>query len=46
MPEAVSEYIETKNLNEVRSIQQKILMGYENDFAKHLYVSKLVGHNL
>jgi predicted AAA+ superfamily ATPase len=35
MPEAVSEYIETKNLNEVRSIQQKILMGYENDFAKH-----------
>jgi uncharacterized protein len=35
MPEAVLNYIENKNLDTVRSIQQKILMGYENDFAKH-----------
>lgn len=35
MPEAVSNYIENKNLEEVRSIQQKIIIGYENDFAKH-----------
>lgn len=35
MPEVVSSYISTKNLNTVRSIQQKILIGYENDFAKY-----------
>ena len=35
MPEAVSNYIDYKNLDTVRSIQQKILAGYENDFAKH-----------
>ncbi len=35
MPEAVSNYIDNKNLETVRAIQQKILAGYENDFAKH-----------
>ena len=35
MPEAVSNYIDYKNLDTVRSIQQKILASYENDFAKH-----------
>ncbi|MDZ7897960.1 MAG: DUF4143 domain-containing protein [Arcicella sp.] len=35
MPEVVSNYIENKDLETVRSIQQKILAGYENDFAKH-----------
>jgi uncharacterized protein len=35
MPEVVSNYIDHKNLETVRSIQQKILAGYENDFAKH-----------
>ncbi len=35
MPEAVAHYIEHKNIEEVRGIQQKILIGYENDFAKH-----------
>ncbi len=35
MPEVVSNYNDHKNLETVRSIQQKILAGYENDFAKH-----------
>jgi predicted AAA+ superfamily ATPase len=35
MPEAVSNYLENKDLEMVRTIQQKIIFGYENDFAKH-----------
>lgn len=35
MPEAVANYIENKNLETVRQIQQKIIIGYQNDFAKH-----------
>ena len=35
MPEAVSSYIEQGDLRAVRAIQEKILIGYENDFAKH-----------
>ncbi len=35
MPEVVSTYIETKNLQEVRNLQEKLLIGYENDFAKY-----------
>jgi len=35
MPEAVRTYIETKNLKQVRTIQENILIGYENDFAKY-----------
>ncbi len=35
MPEVVYSYIQNKNLDEVRNLQSKILLGYENDFAKH-----------
>ena len=35
MPEAVANYLNNKDLEQVRVIQKKILMGYENDFAKH-----------
>lgn len=35
MPEAVAEYFDSKNLKEVRKIQEKILNGYESDFYKH-----------
>jgi predicted AAA+ superfamily ATPase len=35
MPEVVSNYLENKDLETVRSLQQKIIMGYENDFAKY-----------
>ncbi len=35
MPEVVASYIEEKNLTTVRALQQKIIMGYENDFSKH-----------
>lgn len=35
MPEAVSNYIQFQDLKQVRAIQEKILLGYENDFAKY-----------
>jgi uncharacterized protein len=35
MPEVVFNYIQYKNLESVRTIQQKIIIGYENDFAKY-----------
>ena len=35
MPEAVKSFIENKDFDEVRSIQENILMAYEHDFAKH-----------
>ena len=35
MPEAVKKYVETGALQEVRSIQNEILHGYEMDFSKH-----------
>ncbi len=35
MPEAIQTYLKTKDLEEVRAIQTKILTGYENDFSKH-----------
>lgn len=35
MPEVVANYIQEQNLNTVRDIQEKILLGYENDFAKY-----------
>lgn len=35
MPEAIVNYIENANLKTVRTIQQTIIVGYENDFAKH-----------
>lgn len=35
MPEAIADYIKNKDLENVRAIQNKILTGYENDFAKY-----------
>ena len=35
MPEAVSFYAQNKNLLEVRKIQKKLLVAYEQDFSKH-----------
>lgn len=35
MPEAVLHFTENKDFNEVREIQQRILMAYEQDFSKH-----------
>lgn len=35
MPEVVTTYLETKNFDDVRNIQQNIILGYENDFAKY-----------
>ncbi len=35
MPEVVSDYIENRDFNEVRKIQESILMAYEQDFSKH-----------
>jgi len=35
MPEAVSEYAQSKNLSIVREIQHEILNAYEKDFGKH-----------
>lgn len=35
MPEAVSEYLESRDLTKVREIQEAILSAYSLDFAKH-----------
>jgi predicted AAA+ superfamily ATPase len=35
MPEAVQSYADKKDLQEVRTIQQRILDAYEQDFSKH-----------
>jgi predicted AAA+ superfamily ATPase len=35
MPEAVNCFVESKDFNEVRAIQQRILAAYEQDFSKH-----------
>lgn len=35
MPEAVSCFIETRDYNEVRGVQERILQAYEQDFSKH-----------
>jgi predicted AAA+ superfamily ATPase len=35
MPEVIADYIKNKDLENVRAIQNKLLTGYENDFAKH-----------
>ena len=35
MPEAVLHFCENKDFNEVREIQERILMAYEQDFSKH-----------
>ncbi len=35
MPAAVREFVESKNLDEVRNIQKQILFDYRRDFSKH-----------
>jgi uncharacterized protein len=35
MPEAVLSYVEESDFNEVRNIQKRILLAYEQDFSKH-----------
>ena len=35
MPEVVQEFAESKDYNEVRNIQKRILAAYEQDFSKH-----------
>ena len=35
MPEAVQCFVETGDFNEVRAIQRRILVAYEQDFSKH-----------
>lgn len=35
MPEVVQSYLNNKNFEEVKSLQKKIILGYENDFAKY-----------
>ncbi len=35
MPEAVSQYVQTDNLEVVRQVQNSILVAYEFDFSKH-----------
>jgi predicted AAA+ superfamily ATPase len=51
MPEVVQNYVQLEDLNTVRAIQEKILLGYENDFAKYAPIEivpkiRLVWHNL
>ncbi|MBE5941676.1 MAG: ATP-binding protein [Lachnospiraceae bacterium] len=35
MPEVVSRYVDTRDLNVVRKTQNRLLSAYENDFSKH-----------
>lgn len=35
MPEVVSNFADTRDFNEVREIQERILIAYEQDFSKH-----------
>lgn len=51
MPEVVANYIATKNFETVRTLQNNILLGYENDFSKHAPTTivpkiRLVWHSL
>ncbi len=36
MPEAVSTFVQTQNLDEVRNVQSNLLKAYEQDFSKHI----------
>ncbi len=36
MPEAISTYTETGDLNQVREIHERLLFAYEQDFSKHV----------
>ena len=39
MPEVVAEFINSNDFTEVRNIQKRILLGYEQDFSKHASAS-------
>ncbi len=41
MPEAVKTWVETKDHEEVMSVQEEILEGYANDFSKHAPVQEI-----
>ena len=41
MPEAVSAYVATRDVSEVREVQREILLAYDKDFAKHAPASLL-----
>lgn len=41
MPEVVQAYLSSKDLGQIRLLQNKILLGYENDFAKYAPLSLL-----
>jgi uncharacterized protein len=42
MPEVVASYINTKDYNEVRTIQNEILSAYERDFSKYTAASQAI----
>ncbi|TNH02450.1 ATP-binding protein [Testudinibacter sp. TR-2022] len=42
MPEAVQTFVDTQNLQAVRSVQQDLLLAYEQDFSKHIDDPRLV----
>ena len=51
MPEAVNSYFVNRDFRKVREIQKNILIGYENDFAKHAPIDsvpkiKMVWHSI
>lgn len=41
MPEAVQCWLDTDNMQEVRSVQKQLLLYYENDFSKHAPAEKI-----
>lgn len=45
MPEAVAVYLKTKNMANVRTIQNEILRAYRNDFSKHVSKSDIIKIN-
>ena len=45
MPEAISVYMKTKNMQEVRSVHNEILRAYRNDFSKHASKSDVIKIN-
>jgi uncharacterized protein len=51
MPEVVANYVQFQDLSAVRAIQEKIVLGYEHDFAKYAPIAivpkiRLVWHTL
>ena len=41
MPEVVNNFVENKDYNKVRAIQENIINAYENDFSKHAPIAQL-----